>query len=141
MLELDINKDGQKDLIVWQLYPGFETKTEVYVFLRGADGKLPERPTQTLHCRGFPIPIGTVREQTPLADINGYRVCELVLLEPKTTMISPNSLLEAAGTACCNEPGSAAGVAASADCSNACGSWTSSLCGKSPDAHRATCDS
>jgi hypothetical protein len=92
----DINGDGRKDLVVWQVSGWLDMRTDLFVFLRGDDGKLPERPTQTLHCRGFPIPIGSVFEQTPFGDINGDGVSELVLLEPKTTILSPNSLLEAA---------------------------------------------
>jgi hypothetical protein len=96
MRHMDIDGDGRKDLVVWQVTGWLDMRTDLYIFLRGADGKLPDRPTQTLHCRGFPIPIGSVFNQTPLGDINGDGVCELILLEPKATMFSPNSVLEAA---------------------------------------------
>jgi PAS domain-containing protein len=93
---VDIDGDGRKDVVVWQVTGWLDMRTDLFIFLRGTDGKLPERPTQTLHCRGFPIPIATMFNPTPLADINGDGVCELVLLEPKMTILSPNSLLEAA---------------------------------------------
>jgi hypothetical protein len=93
---IDIDGDGRKDLVVWQVTGWLDMRTDLFIFLRGGDGKLSDRPTQTLHCRGFPIPIGTVSEQTPMGDINGDGICELILLEPKVTMLSPNSVLEAA---------------------------------------------
>jgi len=55
--------------------------TDVYVFLRGADDKLPERPTQILHCRGIPIPIGSTFRSSPIADLKGDGTYELVLME------------------------------------------------------------
>jgi hypothetical protein len=94
--QVDIDGDGRKDLVVWQVTGWLDMRTDLFIFLRGEDGKLPERPTQTLHCRGFPIPLGTVFNQTPLGDLNGDGICELVLLEPKATMLSPNTILEAA---------------------------------------------
>jgi hypothetical protein len=93
---LDIDNDGRQDVVVWQVRGWFDFRTDLFLFLRGPDQKLPERPTQILHCRGFPVPVGSVSDQTPLADINGDGVCELILLEPKTTILSPNSLLEMA---------------------------------------------
>jgi hypothetical protein len=61
---------------------------------RGADEQLPERPTQVLHCRGFPIPFGPKHEWSPMHDLNGDGVCELVLLEFKTTVTSVGGALE-----------------------------------------------
>src|SRR6185503_1746638 len=55
---LDINGDGREDLMVWESSGKLDFKTDLYLFLRGADQQWPERPTQILHCRGFPIPVG-----------------------------------------------------------------------------------
>jgi len=93
---VDVDGDGREDLVLWQCRGKLDFKTDIYVFLRGADQKLAERPTQTLHCRGFPIPIGSVKDPSSVADLNRDGVCELILLEPKTVVFSPNGLLEMA---------------------------------------------
>jgi len=94
-LELDLNRDGQKDLIVWQLFPGMETKIELYVFLRGADGKLPEQPSQTLRCRGFPMPVRrTEGDPSPVADLKGDGNYQIVLLEIKTALTSVSGVID-----------------------------------------------
>ena len=91
----DINGDGQPDLIIWQLFPGIETRTDVYVFLRDADGKLPEQPNQTLHCRGFPIPVRTTHLPiTPVVDLKGDGAYEVVLLEVKTVLASASGVID-----------------------------------------------
>ena len=56
---------------LWQVNDKLDFKTDIYIFLRGADQKLPERPTQILHCGGFPIPIGSTYEASPVMDLNG----------------------------------------------------------------------
>ena len=92
---VDINGDGQQDLIIWQLFPGLDTRTDVYIFLRGADGRLPEQPTQTLHCRGFPIPVRTTQLPiTPVVDLKGDGTFELVLLEVKTALTSYSGVID-----------------------------------------------
>jgi hypothetical protein len=91
---LDLNRDGQTDLILWHLTGDLEDKTDIYVFLRGADGKLPPQPTQTLHCRGFPFPAGPALEPTPVADLKGDGTYELVLLEPRFATTSLSSLAD-----------------------------------------------
>jgi hypothetical protein len=91
---MDVDCDGREDLVLWQLKDMPLPKTDIYIFVRGADQKLPERPTQVLHCRGFPIPIGSTYERSPVHDLNGDGVCELVLLEFKTSVISANGVLE-----------------------------------------------
>jgi hypothetical protein len=73
-----------------------ESRTDVYVFLRGADGQLPERPTQVLHCRGFPIPVGSPFGVAPIGDLKGDGRYELVLLEMKGTLTSASSLIDLA---------------------------------------------
>ena len=58
---MGVDGDGREDLILWQVSGKLDVKTDLYLFLRGADQKLPERPTQILHCRGFPIPVEFTR--------------------------------------------------------------------------------
>ena len=90
----DVDGDGREDLVLWQAGGKLDFKTDVYIFLRGADQKLPEQPTQVLHCRGFPIPIGSTWRRSPVHDLDGDGVCELVLLEMKTRIISESGLVE-----------------------------------------------
>jgi FG-GAP-like repeat len=91
---VDMDGDGREDLALWQAGGKLDFKTDVYIFLRGADQKLPEQPTQVLHCRGFPIPIGSTWRRSPVHDLDGDGVCELVLLEIKTRIISESGLVE-----------------------------------------------
>jgi hypothetical protein len=93
---VDVDGDGREDLVLWQLSGKLDFKTDIYIFLRGADQRLPERPTQVLHCRGLPIPIGSTYEQSPVHDLDGDGICELVLLEIKTGITSASGLLETA---------------------------------------------
>src|SRR5208282_3897690 len=93
-VRMDVDGDGREDLVLWQVSHKMDTKTDVYIFLRGADQKLPERPTQILHCRGFPIPTGSTSTPSPVIDLKGDGICELVLLELKTTIISESGLME-----------------------------------------------
>ena len=77
--EVDVDRGGRKDLVVWQVtYQSW--RTDFYIFLRGADGRLPDRPTQILHCRGLPIPVNSTWTWSPIADLNGDGKYELVLL-------------------------------------------------------------
>src|SRR6185369_8711944 len=71
-------------------------RTDSYLFLRGADGQLPDRPTQVLHCPGLPIPFQSTFSPCPFGDLNGDGVCELVLFDVKSTVTSVDSLLEIA---------------------------------------------
>ena len=59
MDRVDVDGDGREDLVLWQVSGKLDIKTDIYIFLRGADQKWPERPTQVLHCRGLPIPTGS----------------------------------------------------------------------------------
>jgi hypothetical protein len=92
----DINGDGRKDFLLWQTLLGVESKTDLYVFLRGADSKLPERPNQVLHCRGFPIPVGSTHDASPIGDPDGNGTPELLLTELKTTLTSADSIVNMA---------------------------------------------
>ena len=105
MDRVDVDGDGREDLVLWQASGKLDFKTDVYIFLstlrsaatedgRGADQKLPEQPTQVLHCRGFPIPIGSTKKWSPVHDLDGNGACELVLLEMKTRIISESGLVE-----------------------------------------------
>ena len=92
---LDINGDGQEDLILRNASSGkLDVKTDLHVFLRGVDRKLPEKPTQVLHCLGFPIPIGY--NVSPVSDLDGDGVGELVLLELKSNFTSVSGAIETA---------------------------------------------
>ena len=91
---VDVDGDGREDLVLWQVSGKLDFKTDLYIFLRGADQKLPEQPTQVLHCHGFPIPIGSTKKRSPVHDLDGDGVCELVLLEMKTRIISESGLVE-----------------------------------------------
>ena len=91
---VDVDGDGREDLVLWQINGMPMLKTDIYVFLRGADQKLPERPTQVLHCRGFPIAFGPTDDWSPAHDLNGDGVCELVLLEIKASIFTANGFLE-----------------------------------------------
>ena len=90
----DIDGDGREDLVLWQYLGKLDFRTDVHVFLRGAAGQLPGRPTQVLHCRGLPVPFGPDKELSPVRDLNGDGIYELVLLELKTTVTSPSEFLD-----------------------------------------------
>ncbi len=102
---VDVNGDGREDLVLWQLRSKLPIKTDIYVFLappRGTDTEAghgggyqwPEQPTQVLHCRGLPLPTGSWYQWTPLHDLNGDGIPELVLLEFKTSVLSADGLVD-----------------------------------------------
>ena len=93
---VDLDGDGQKDLVLWQALGDIEPRTDIYVYLRGADGRLPERPTQYMHCRGFPIPIGSTRNPSAVADLKGDGSYQLVLVEVSSVVMSANGVVEMA---------------------------------------------
>ena len=95
---VDLNGNGRKDLVVWQCNGTIDWKTDLYIFLRGADLQLPERPTQVLHCHGFPIPIGSTEGWSPVHDLKGDGHRELVLLEFNTSFASSSALVKTALT-------------------------------------------
>jgi hypothetical protein len=90
----DISGAGRRDLVIWQLTGNLDMKTEVLVFLRGADDRLPERPSQVLHCRGFPIAARPDADPVPMYDLDGDGKCELILAEIKITVSSWSSVLD-----------------------------------------------
>lgn len=95
-VRVDVDGDGREDLILWRVGGKLDIKTNLYIFLRGADQKLPDRPTQILHCRGLPIPTGSTFAISPVMDLDGDGVCELVLLELKSAFTSAAGAVEAA---------------------------------------------
>ena len=90
----DLNGDGRADFIPWRVLGDWDRTTDIYVYLRGADGKLPERPSQVLHCLGFPIPVGTSQRPEPVADLKGDGKYDLVLLEPHLQFTSISSVVD-----------------------------------------------
>ena len=93
---LDVDGDGREDLILWQVSGKLDIKTDLYLFLRGADQKLPEQPTQILHCHGFPIPLGSTDEWSPAGDLVGDGHCELALVELSSTFITTSGAVKTA---------------------------------------------
>ncbi len=91
---VDVNGDGRVDVIVWKFAWDVDPKTDAFVFLRGADGQLPEQPSQVLHARGFPLCVGPRHEVSPVCDLDGDGACELVLLTLKAPGMSSGSVLE-----------------------------------------------
>jgi hypothetical protein len=102
---VDVNGDGREDLVLWQLRSRLPIKTDIYIFLapprgtaaevgRGAGHQWADQPTQVLHCRGLPLPTGSAYRWTPLHNLNGDGIPELVLLEFKTSVLSVDGLLE-----------------------------------------------
>ena len=93
--QVDLEGDGRKDLVVWQVTVQ-SYRTDFYIFLRSADGRLSELPTQILHCRGTPISINSA--WTPIADLKNDGKYELVLLEPDFIVTSIGGLVDLALT-------------------------------------------
>jgi len=91
---LDINGDGREDLVLSESSIKLDFRTDLAIYLRGADQQLPSAPTQVLHCRGLPIPLLSTKEMSSVADLDGDGVPEVVLLEIKTSITSPSGLLE-----------------------------------------------
>lgn len=98
MNRVDVDGDGRKDFVLWQVLGDADARTDIYVYLRGADNKLPERPTQLLHCNGFPIPFGATQKPSPIGDLKGDGRYELVLLELKSMITSASGVVEMALT-------------------------------------------
>jgi len=92
--DVDVDGDGRKDVIVWQVVGDKDCRTDVYLFLRQADGQLPARPTEILHGHGFPLPFGPNSQWSPVHDLHGDGIVELVLLEFKTPF-SEGGILDA----------------------------------------------
>ena len=92
----DINHDGKMDFVLWQVIPALEPRTDVYLFMAGADGRLPDKPTQVLHCRGVPIPLDSTEQESVLADLKRDGNSELILMEINSPLTSGAGILEMA---------------------------------------------
>lgn len=90
---VDVDGDGREDLVLWQTSGKLNFKTDIYIFLRGVDQKLPDRPTQILHCRGLPFPTSSAYMPSPIVDLNGDGHYELALLELNSSIASANGLV------------------------------------------------
>ncbi|MHC4571287.1 MAG: FG-GAP repeat domain-containing protein [Planctomycetota bacterium] len=92
----DINNDGNKDVILLHLQQDIDVKTNVIIFKRREDGKLPEKPDQILRCRGLPI-IGDYPGPSywiPFFDINNDGFLDIVFMELKTIPTSVSAFFE-----------------------------------------------
>jgi len=92
----DINCDGKEDLSFWHVPVEFDPTTTLMIFLRREDGSLPDKPDQSLRCRG--IPANWVRERdqffSPFIDIDNDGFLDIVFIEPRNLSMSVRSLLE-----------------------------------------------
>ncbi|HEY5910401.1 MAG TPA: VCBS repeat-containing protein [Verrucomicrobiae bacterium] len=99
--DVDIDGDGREDLVLWRLAGDLEAKTDILVFLRGSNNRLPEQPTQVLHCRGFPVEVGhrpklgpVSQRISPVCALAGDGRCELVLATLKTAVSSASGVAD-----------------------------------------------
>jgi len=81
---------------LWQIVGDLDYRTDVYVFLRGADDKLPERPTQNSALSRNPDPDWLDLSFIAHRRSERRRHFELVLMELKSSVTSASSLIEMA---------------------------------------------
>lgn len=93
---VDLNRNRRLDLIAWGTGGRLDFKTDLYIYMRGADNLLPEHPNQVMHCTGLPVPGGTQSAWNPVQDLKGDGGSELVLLEFNTMVISADGLIKTA---------------------------------------------
>ena len=94
----DLNKDGNKDVVLLHLQQGIGIRTNLMIFHRQKDGSLPEQPDQILRCRGMPI-VGDYPRPTyctPFFDINDDGFLDIAMMELKTVLTSASAFLEMA---------------------------------------------
>jgi len=93
----DINGDGVEDVILVHLVHDVDVKTNFAIFSRQKDGKLAEKPSQVLRCRGMPIRGDYPGPSyfSPFFDIDKDGYPEIVMIELKERLISVSSLVEA----------------------------------------------
>jgi hypothetical protein len=93
----DINGDGVEDVILVHLIQSVDVKTNFLIFPRQKDGKLSEKPSQVLRCRGMPIRGDYPGPSyfSPFFDINKDGYPEIVMIELKGRLISVSGLVEA----------------------------------------------
>ncbi|MHC4112900.1 MAG: FG-GAP repeat domain-containing protein [Planctomycetota bacterium] len=93
----DINGDGNEDVALVHLVQDVDVKTNIIIFQRQKDGKLPEKPSQVLRCRGIPVE-GDYPGPfyfTPFVDIDNDGYLEIVMIELKALLLSASSFVEA----------------------------------------------
>jgi hypothetical protein len=93
----DINGDGKEDVVLVHLVQDVDIKTNIIIFLRRKDGKIGEKPSQVLRCRGMPVRGDYPRPLyfSPFFDINKDGYLEIVMIELKVRLISASSFVEA----------------------------------------------
>ena len=93
----DINGDGNEDVVLVHLVQDVDVKTNFAIFPRQEDGKLAEKPSQVLRCRGIPVKWDFSGQSyfSPFVDINKDGYQEIVMIELKDRLLSVSSLLEA----------------------------------------------
>lgn len=93
----DINGDGNEDVILLHLVQDVDVKTNILIFLRQKDGKIPEKPSQVLRCRGMPVAGDYPGPSffSPFVDIDKDGYLEIVMMELKVRLISASSIVEA----------------------------------------------
>ena len=98
--EHDLNNDGNRDVILLHLQQGIGIRTNLMIFQRQQDGRLPQEPDQILRCGGMPI-FGDYPDPTycsPFFDINNDGFLDVALMELKTVPTSASALLEMAAS-------------------------------------------
>jgi hypothetical protein len=93
----DINGDGNEDVVLLHLVQDVDLKTNIIIFQRQKDGKLPEKPSQVLRCRGMPVRGDYPGPSffSPFVDINKDGYLEIVMMELKVRLLSASSFVEA----------------------------------------------
>ncbi len=93
----DINGDGNEDVVLLHLMQDVDVKTNIIIFLGQKDGKLPEKLSQVLRCRGIPVKGNYPNPSSfsPFVDINKDGYPEIVMIELKDQLLSVSSLVEA----------------------------------------------
>jgi len=93
---IDINADGQDDVIIWAVSGELSPRTIVFVFLRGVSGGLPKQASQVLRCSGLVLALDYVQGLWPVVDLDGDGICELLLMELRTNPSSWSQLVDMA---------------------------------------------
>jgi hypothetical protein len=93
----DINGDGNEDVVLLHLVQDVDVKTNIIIFLRQKDGKLGEKPSRVLRCRGIPVKGDYPGPSyfSPFVDINKDGYPDIVMIELKAQLLSVSSLVEA----------------------------------------------
>ena len=87
----DVDGDGREDVVVWQVVGDIDPRTDLFVFLRGE--QIPAKPTQVLHCHGFPV-VGPSYQVSPFYRLTPSASYQIVLLTIKTAAFSSRGLVD-----------------------------------------------